>query len=222
MGSELTRAIVERAEPDGVLVRNLGGVEYFKDHALRKIADFSLNVANPVTARLLKDAGDFENLTISYDLNEGQVSELLQRTPADWFELTLHQHMPMFHMEHCVFCTFLSEGTDVTNCGRPCDKHEVQLRDRVGQLHPLKADVGCRNTLFNGRAQSGARFFEPLREVGMQTYRVELLSEDVDESAKTIKAYQKLLQSQNGGAELWSAFQVDSRLGVVEGTLEAR
>lgn len=128
----------------------------------------------------------------------------------------------MFHMEHCVFCTFLSEGTDVTNCGRPCDKHEVQLRDRVGQLHPLKADVGCRNTLFNGRAQSGARFFEPLREAGLGTYRVELLSEGTAEAAKTIQAYQKLLQSQNGGAELWSTLQIDSRLGVVEGTLEAR
>ena len=50
--------------------------------------------------------------------------------------------MPMFHMEHCVFCTFLSNGTSYKNCGRPCERHHVQLRDRVGQLHPLLADAG--------------------------------------------------------------------------------
>ena len=47
----------------------------------------------------------------------------------------------MFHMEHCVFCTFLSNGTSYKNCGRPCERHHVQLRDRVGQLHPLLADA---------------------------------------------------------------------------------
>jgi putative protease len=46
-------------------------------------------------------------------------------------------------MEHCVFCAFLSPGTDKTNCGQPCDHHDVKLRDRVGMEHPLKADVGC-------------------------------------------------------------------------------
>jgi putative protease len=27
----------------------------------------------------------------------------------------------MFHMEHCVFCAFLSTGKDYRDCGRPCD-----------------------------------------------------------------------------------------------------
>ena len=30
------------------------------------------------------------------------------------------------------------------------------LRDRVGKVHRLTADVGCRNTLYNATAQSGA------------------------------------------------------------------
>lgn len=160
-----------------------------------------------------------QNLTISYDLNIEQVMDLLQKAPPAWFELTLHQHMPMFHMEHCVFCTFLSEGTDFTNCGRPCDEHEVQLRDRVGQLHPLKADVGCRNTLFNGRAQSGARFFRDLHGVGLSKFRVELLDEDAEATRRAIEAYQALLAGESEGEELWTRLQVDSRLGVVEGTL---
>jgi putative protease len=210
--------VVERALPDGMLVRNLGGLGYFRNHSeLTMIGDFSLNVANPISAALLMEHG-VEHVTVSYDLNIEQVLNLLAAAPPEWFELTLHQHMPMFHMEHCVFCAFLSKGTDFTNCGRPCDKHEVQLRDRVGQLHPLKADVGCRNTLFNGRAQSGARFYTALHAAGLRKVRVELLEEDEAAASETIRAYQDLLAGLPG-EELWSRLQVDSRLGVVEGTL---
>lgn len=212
--------VVENAKPDGVLVRNLGGIGHFKGGGdLAMAGDFSLNVANPITARLLIEQG-LENLTISYDLNISQVLDLLAMAPPEWFELTLHQHMPMFHMEHCVFCTFLSKGKDFNDCGRPCDTHVVHLRDRVGQLHRLTADVGCRNTLFNGRSQSGARFFNALRDAGLRRFRVELLDEGQDEAVETIRVYQALLRGENEGTALFSKLKAESRLGVVEGTLE--
>ena len=114
-------------------------------------AIISLNVANPLAAEYFMHRFGLERVTASYDLNVEQLEALLQAAPPEWFEVTIHQHMPMFHMEHCVFCAFLSEGTDYTNCGRPCDRHEVKLRDRVGAEHPVKADAGCRNTVFNAR-----------------------------------------------------------------------
>ncbi len=214
--------VVENAKPHGVLVRNLGGIGHFRERGdLAMAGDFSLNVANPITARLLREQG-LEPLTISYDLNIAQVLDLLAGAPPEWFELTLHQHMPMFHMEHCVFCAFLSEGKDFTDCGRPCESHVVHLRDRVGQLHRLAADTGCRNTLFNGRAQSGARFFRELREAGLRRFRVELLDESRAGAEETIRAYQALLRGENEGGAIFSKLRADSRLGVVEGTLEAR
>ena len=60
----------------------------------------------------------------------------------------------MFHMEHCVFAAFLSTGRDHRDCGRPCDRHRVELRDRVGANFPVLPDTGCRNTV----AQSGAEY----------------------------------------------------------------
>jgi putative protease len=147
--------------------------------------------------------------------------ELLASAPADWFELTLHQHMPMFHMEHCVFCTFLSSGTTYKDCGRPCETHVVHLRDRVGQLHRLQADVGCRNTLFNGKAQTGARYYEPLRNAGLSRFRVELLDE-ADDAAKTILAYQDLLAGRADGFDIIDQVQALEKLGVTEGTLAER
>jgi putative protease len=156
---------------------------------------------------------------VSYDLNIGQVMDLLREAPPEWFELTLHQHMPMFHMEHCVFCVFLSEGTTYKDCGRPCEKHVVHLRDRVGQLHRLQADVGCRNTLFNGKAQTGARYFESLRSIGLRNFRVELLDEDATTAATTIRSYQDLLSGESDAFGLLNRVQALEKLGVTEGTL---
>lgn len=214
--------LVEKAEPDGVLVRNLGGVQYFKDRGIRRVADFSLNVANPITARLLMEEGGFENLTMSYDLNESQVGDLLEKAPPEWFELTMHQHMPMFHMEHCVFCTFMSEGTSVKDCGKPCEKHDVQLRDRVGQLHVLKADVGCRNTLFNGRAQTGAGSVDEFLSRGLGLFRIELLEEGVSETARLVRLYENFLDGEVTSSDLVRRLGAIERLGVTKGTLEQR
>ncbi len=210
--------LIENAAPDGVLIRNLGAVDYFKATPLRRIGDFSLNVANPLTAQHFIAKG-LERLTTSYDLNIEQVLALLAAAPPEWFELTLHQHMPMFHMEHCVFAAFLSKGSSFLDCGRPCDKHRVHLRDRVGTEHPLRADVGCRNTLFNAVPQTGAAFFDVLTAAGLRNFRVELLEENAEETTRILRAYQELIAGKTGGTELLRALKALSQLGVTRGTL---
>ncbi len=211
--------LIENAKPDGVLIRNLGAIAHFASRGeLPLVGDFSLNVANPLTAQHFMSKG-LQRVTISYDLNIEQVLDLLQAAPPAWFELTLHQHMPMFHMEHCVFAAFMSKGSSFLDCGRPCEKHRVHLRDRVGTEHPLRADVGCRNTLFNAVPQTGARFAAALLDAGLRHFRVELLEEDAHETARIIAAYRALLDGQREGELLWRELNAQSQLGVTRGTL---
>jgi U32 family peptidase len=210
--------VIEAAQPDGVLVRNLGALDYFKDSSLARIGDFSLNIANPFTAEILKKEG-LERLTVSYDLNAEQVVDLLRTAPAAWFEIVLHQHMPMFHMEHCVFAAFLSEGTDHLTCGRPCDRHELKLKDRVGMEHPVMADVGCRNTVFHGKAQSGALFWDNFRREGAHAFRLEFLRESPEQARLIWQAYHQLLTRELNGEALTRQLRATSQLGVTSGTL---
>jgi U32 family peptidase len=209
---------VRDSQADGYLVRNYDQLQFFAGD--RCIGDFSLNVANPIAAATFKQRG-LERLTASYDLNIAQLEALIKACPADWFEVTLHQHMPMFHMEHCVFCAFLSEGTDYTNCGRPCETHEVKLRDRTGTEHVLKADAGCRNTVFNGSAQTGAEYIQPLVKWGVKKFRLEFLNESPEQVKQTIASYQNLLQGNITGSQLWRTLKLNHQLGVTRGTLQA-
>ena len=220
--------LIENAAPDGVLVRNLGAMDFFNrspGHGHYKLlGDFSLNIANPVTACEFLQRG-LERVTVSYDLTASQVIDLTLSLPdsmRDMLQLTLHQHMPMFHMEHCVFAAFLSKGTSHLDCGRPCERHRVHLKDRVGVRHPLRADVGCRNTLFNAKAQTGAAFYEALFSAGIRHFRVELLEEDAVESQRVIKAYQQLLHHGEDGSTMGKKLNALTQLGVTSGTLASR
>jgi putative protease len=210
--------LIEQCGAHGVLIRNLGAIEYFRGRDIPMLGDFSLNVANPLTAGYFIAQG-IARATISYDLNFEQILALLAGAPPDWFELTLHQHMPMFHMEHCVFAAFMSKGSTFLDCGRPCEKHRVRLRDRVGMEHPLRADVGCRNTLFNAVPQTGARFFDALHHAGLRHFRVELLEEDAAQTREVVAAYQALLAGTRSGENTWRDLRAQSQLGVTKGTL---
>jgi len=215
MGEEWTLNQVRSCEAAGYLVRNYDHLRFFAND--RRVGDFSLNVANRLAAEYFKDRFGLERVTASYDLNFLQLQALLQAVPSEWLEVTIHQHMPMFHMEHCVFCAFLSTGTNFTNCGRPCDRHEVKLRDRVGAEHPVKADVGCRNTVFNALAQTGADYVSRLLALGARHFRIEFLNETADQVSQTIEQYRQLLRGEITGPQLWRELKLLNQLGVTRG-----
>jgi putative protease len=206
---------------DGIVVRNLGGLAFFAERQVPMVADFSLNCANDLTAQYLTARG-VQRITPSYDLNRDQLLDLVSVVDAARLEVVIHQHMPMFHMEHCVFCSVLSPGTNKTNCGRPCDTHQVELRDRLGMEHPLVADVGCRNTLFNAVPQSAAEVVPLLLETGVRHFRIELLHDTGSQLKRTLDLYRDLLAGRITGKDVWSRLKAANRVGVTRGTLEER
>jgi Collagenase and related proteases len=218
MGEDWTLQQVRSCNADGYLVRNFDHLKFFAGD--RRVGDFSLNVANHLSADYFRNRFGLERVTASYDLNFQQLEALMRGALPEWFEVTIHQHMPMFHMEHCVFCAFLSSGTDYTNCGRPCDKHDVKLRDRVGAEHPVKADVGCRNTVFNALAQTGAEYVGKMLELGVRYFRIEFLNETPEQVMQTISKYRQLLRGEISGTQLWRELKLMNQLGVTRGQIE--
>jgi len=217
-GEEWILNQVRSSNADGYLIRNYDHLKFFASE--RCIGDFSFNVANGLAAEYFKTRFGLERLTASYDLNFLQLEALLRSSPPQWYEVTIHQHMPMFHMEHCVFCAFLSEGTDYTNCGRPCDKHDVRLRDRVGAEHVLKADIGCRNTVFNALAQTGAEYAGRMLALGLRYFRVEFVNETPEQVSGIIQKYSQLLRGEISGTDLWRKLKLLNQLGVTRGQME--
>lgn len=206
--------------PDGILVRSTAHLSYYRREApaLSLIGDFSLNAANELTTDLLMSKG-LERFVPSYDLNWEQFQALLARVDPGLAEVVIHQHMPTFHMEHCVFAALLSTGKDATDCGRPCDRHAIAVKDWAGHEHPVKADVGCRNTIFNAVAQSASQYVRRMKDLGLRFFRVELLNEAPEAAKALIRGYQELLEDRGDGERLWRDLRASNLLGVTRGPL---
>jgi putative protease len=217
LGEEWSLNQVRSCNADGYLVRNYDHLKFFTGH--RRIGDYSLNVANRWAAEYFIREHGLERVTASYDLNAQQLEALLRGAPPEWFEITIHQHIPMFHMEHCVFCAFLSKGTDYRNCGRPCDTRDLKLRDRVGAEHPVKADAGCRNTVFNALAQTGAEYVQKMMALGVRRFRMEFLNETPEQMVLTVSKYRQLFRGEITGKGLWTELRLHNQLGVTRGQI---
>lgn len=209
---------LKRIKPDFILCRNLGVIDYLADSDIRLHGDFSLNISNSYSHRYLSSKG-VSRICLSYDLNSKQLKDLLLNCDVSNVEVTLHQYMPLFHMEHCVFAAFLSTGSSFKDCGKPCEKHSVELRDAYGNQHFLKADQECRNTMFSGKAQSAAQNFEELSQLGVSHYRLEFLNEEEDLFINKLQSYQQLLLGADDVSSLWKSLNLSEQYGLGEGSL---
>ena len=202
--------------PDFILVRNLGALYYFKNvqkfnGALK--GDFSLNVTNHRTFNYLVESG-LESVCLSYDLNFDQSMSLLKNIDASQAEITIHQSMPSFHMEHCVFAAFLSEGKSYRDCGKPCEKHKVQLKDQFGNHHWIKPDQECRNTMYNASAQTALPYLNDWKQLGIGEIRFEALHESGEELIQKIRHYIDVLENKKSIEAALAGLKVTEKYGL--------
>ncbi len=221
-GEERIDAHLARMAPDHVLVRSWGSLAYFAalpDHARPALhGDFSLNVTNSITCGWVLGHG-LTTLTAAHDLDREQLIALLAEAPRGRICVTVHHHIPTFHTEHCVYAHLLSTGKDYKTCGRPCEHHEVALRDRVELVHPVVVDVGCRNTVFNAQAQSAASLVPELLVHGVRRFRLELVRETAAETGQLFEAYSQLVAGTIAPAEAVRRAAVHEQFGVTRGTM---
>ena len=185
-----------------ILVRSAGLLATLEGKQHPSItADFSLNAANVLTAGTFLGFG-LERITPTYDLNAAQVADLARAVGAGAIEVVAYQHLPVFHTEHCVFCRFLSTGTTYKDCGRPCERHRVAVRDLTGRSHPVMADVGCRNTVFGAEAQEGSLHLDVWRQAGIRHFRLEFVHETPDQVARIGTLFEETLAGRRSPHQL--------------------
>lgn len=217
-GEEKIDRYLTSLEPDVVLVRGLGALRDGGSSATMRIADFSLNVTNRLSAAEVLSRG-VRAFTPSFDLDAAQLERLLDSPFGPFAEVVVHHPMPLFHMEHCVIAALLSSGKDYRDCGRPCEKHKVSLKDRAGMIHPVEADVGCRNTVFHAAAQSAASVFKTAQRCGVQRFRIELVRETAKDVERIVSTYRRLWAGEMEVLDVYRALRTEGGYGVVKGSL---
>lgn len=218
-----------RLKPDALIVRSIGWLQALSElgDVPPLYGDFALNATNTLSSSHFLSSG-LARLTPGHDLNAEQLCSLARSigpSAASQLEFIVHSHLTLFHTEHCVFARMLSGGSSIKDCGQPCERHSVSLRAPSGELHAVLADAGCRNTVFNGSAQSGAEFVDSFVAAGVGGLRVELLAESgAAHIAQLLEAYRSLAAPQTSPSERAAALGFLSSVpgGVTRGSLESR
>ncbi len=215
----------QRLAPDAVLIRSLGSLGRMASsrHADPRplfVGDFSLNVTNRLAAHTVLERG-LAAFTPAYDLDSAQLLSLLDGALAQVAEVVVHQPVPLFHMEHCLFASLLSEGSTHATCGRVCERHRIELRDRTGRAHPVEADVGCRNTVFHAAAQTAIDVWPELLKCGVARFRVELLRESAAVAETIVAGYLTALRDGGAKQPVMTAMATLPGYPIVRGTLRA-
>jgi len=122
---------------------------------------------------------------------------------AQRLEVVVHQHMPIFHTEHCVFARFLSKGNSYQDCGHVCTRNTVHLRDQGGKDNLVLADMGCRNTVFMSEAQSGVYAMNEWTKANVGHFRIELVDESGDDAAKIVSTYLEFMSKNVQAKDVW-------------------
>ncbi|MBX3462479.1 MAG: U32 family peptidase [Planctomycetes bacterium] len=224
VGKPGEEALVERLRrlaPDAILVRHLGALMRCLEFRaagdrFRLHGDFSLNATNSLTARHLLGLG-LDTITAAFDLDEAQLAALAAAVPGGRLAVVVQHRIPTFHTEHCVYAHLLSQGRDYRSCGRPCERHQLALRDHQGREHPVIVDVGCRNTVFHHAPQQSAAWVGGLLAQGVRRFRVEFVREGAAEVERTLAAWRDLLAGRADAEGLARRTGATSQFGVAQG-----
>ncbi|MGA2447864.1 MAG: DUF3656 domain-containing protein [Polyangiaceae bacterium] len=219
-GEENIDRFLRDLAPDALMVRSLGALGEMcgSSDGLARIGDYSLNATNRLAAAELLSTG-LVAFTPAFDLDADQLRALCATDFGPWAEVVIHHPMPLFHMEHCLFAALLSSGHDHRTCGRPCERHVVNLRDRAGMDHLVEADIGCRNTVFHAAAQSAAKVVPALLRSGVRRFRIEVVRESSEDVARLVRTYRALLEGRMSPGELLRDLRAGGGYGVVAGSL---
>ena len=82
----------------------------------------------------------------------GHVDGLVDLRPLPESTASILAHIIMEGEKYCYgAASHYKQGSSYKDCGHPCERHTLHLRDGQAQDHLVLADMGCRNTVFNAQ-----------------------------------------------------------------------
>lgn len=152
------------------LVGNLGGIQLLRQYGLIGWGDYTLNIFNDLSVRVLQFWG-LEGVTLSPELNLKEIKGVAPFLPL---EVVVHGALPLMVSAHCVLGARLGDKRPGVHCSAPCRRGTFGLKDRLGLIFPVTVDTRCRFYLYNPKTLDVLEHLSLFQGLGISFVRLEL------------------------------------------------
>ncbi len=133
-------------------------------------ADTGLNIFNTPTLHFWEQL-HISCVNPSQELTLKQITELAKHSHVP-IETMVHGYTEMMISEYCAIASFVGTGSKV-NCPMPCVKESYSLKDRKGEIFPLRTDPYCRMHIMNSHEMDMRAYVPMLLQKGISILRID-------------------------------------------------
>lgn len=133
-------------------------------------ADTGLNIFNTPTLHFWEQL-HMSCVNPSQELTLKQITELAKHSHVP-IETMIHGYTEMMISEYCAIASFVGTGSKV-NCPMPCVKDSYSLKDRKGEIFPIRTDPYCRMHIMNSHEMDMRAYVPMLLQKGISILRVD-------------------------------------------------
>lgn len=133
-------------------------------------ADTGLNIFNTPTLHFWEQL-HISCVNPSQELTLKQITELAKHSHVP-IETMIHGYTEMMISEYCAIASFVGTGSKV-NCPMPCVKESYSLRDRKGEIFPIRTDPYCRMHIMNSHEMDMRAYVPMLLQKGISILRID-------------------------------------------------
>ena len=165
------QAMVE-AKPDSISIHVPQALLWLRDlnYTGAIEADTGLNIFNRCALTVWQDF-NMSSIAPSLELTLTQLVQL-QRSTILPLEVMVHGYTEMMISEYCAIAGFVGTGKK-ENCPMPCVTEEYALRDRKGEVFPLRTDPYCRMHIMNSHEMDMRSYVPELMRKGLRILRID-------------------------------------------------
>ena len=133
-------------------------------------ADTGLNIFNTPTLHFWEQL-HISCVNPSQELTLKQITELAKHSHVP-IETMIHGYTEMMISEYCSIASFVGTGSKV-NCPMPCVKESYSLKDRKGEIFPIRTDPYCRMHIMNSHEMDMRAYVPMLLQKGISILRID-------------------------------------------------
>ena len=167
-------------------------------------ADTGLNIFNTPTLHFWEQL-HISCVNPSQELTLKQITDIAKHSHVP-IETMIHGYTEMMISEYCAIASFVGTGSKV-NCPMPCVKESYSLKDRKGEIFPIRTDPYCRMHIMNSHEMDMRAYVPMLLQKGISILRVDgrhmkpsyvkdIVSQYVGIATGTMEAQPKKIDSQ--------------------------